>query len=652
MASREQSIQTIISKYGKYLPAEKVQQLKTALQNAGSNFTAISNTIGSSALDNELIQGKTGGAGMQKMRSAVDNIISQVGPKRPQGGARSRPTGNAGVSHRPPSAPKPAPTPKGGAIVRSPGGNLASSRPVSSGKGGAIVPSPGGQMTPPKGKGFGLNLIRDGAISAGLFLAEKLAQSMGTKGAAKGSLLGGDAPVYQTPLNNITAEEEAADSTRTNTDRLMGRGGEQSTPPLPQKDIRGSKTPGSAEPAETNAGEGKAMDAADEHRPGAGYPEGVVRPEDYPTNPGEVQPSRTTDDSSGSGGSETRTSATGVTQKGLTLGGINKLYSSLSKADQMVAGDLPSASKYLSNALPVSVKTEQTQFELVDRDPVSGELRDTKVDFTKGGKFTQPDSTETVSTPRTVPTPAKPGLRPTNVDFNKGGEFTVPDSTETISVPRTMPGTTGGNPADPQDGASPKPDRVERLSQLPVFQGVNGTEFGGEEPDDSSLVSPMYANAERNKARAAFLDPNNKGYSAIRARDRAVGAFDQNGTGVVNIDGELRQFNDGMSADARFALSGGLNSNEEATAFLNKYVKTKVAPADNQGTASEQTDTTLTPGDAPAPVADPQPSRAPSSNGRTNFTVEQSQIPSSNASKAEWDKYFKSLEGGELTRMP
>ena len=252
----------------------------------------------------------------------------------------------------------------------------------------------------------------------------------------------------------------------------------------------------------------------------------------------------------------------------------------------------------------------------------------------------------------TAETP-KTGLRNTNVDFNKGGEFTVPDSTDTISVPRTMPDSTGGNPSNPQDGTSSKPDRVDRMRQLSVFQGVNGTEFGGEEPDDSSLVSPMYANAERNKARAAFLDPNNKGYSSIRARDRSMGTFDQNGTGVINIGGKLYEFNDGMSADARFARSGGLSSNEEAQAFLEKYAKTQVQAADPEtpeASSTEKPDSSAT-ADTPEAPATSQ-TTVPSSNGRTNFTVQQNQIPSANASQEEWDKYFKAVDSGQLTRMP
>ena len=218
-------------------------------------------------------------------------------------------------------------------------------------------------------------------------------------------------------------------------------------------DLRGSDKPGSNTPAKTNAGEGKAMDAADEHRPGAGYPAGVVRPADYTSKPGQVQP-----DLSGTGGSTTKVSPSGIVQKGLTLGGINQLYASLNEAGKMSKGDLPEANKFLSEALPVSgIDTEQTEFELVDRDPVSGKQRTSGVDF-KG-------ESEAFETPG--------------------------DDYQPLGTPKTMPGTTGGNPEDPQDGASEKPDRVERLRQLPFARnsrdGMGRSEaFGGEEPDDSS----------------------------------------------------------------------------------------------------------------------------------------------------------------------
>ena len=68
------------------------------------------------------------------------------------------------------------------------------------------------------------------AGAAGLTGAYALTTSAGTKGASRMSLLGGDAPVYQTPFNNVTEEEVKADSGYTPTDRLMGKPSRGSLP--------------------------------------------------------------------------------------------------------------------------------------------------------------------------------------------------------------------------------------------------------------------------------------------------------------------------------------------------------------------------------------------------------------------------------------
>ena len=57
-------------------------------------------------------------------------------------------------------------------------------------------------------------------------------------------------------------------------------------------DRRGSDKPGSATPASTNAGEGRAMSSAETSRAGAGFPTGVIRPQDYSVNPGGRQSAR------------------------------------------------------------------------------------------------------------------------------------------------------------------------------------------------------------------------------------------------------------------------------------------------------------------------------------------------------------------------
>ena len=254
---------------------------------------------------------------------------------------------------------------------------------------------------------------------------------------------------------------------------------------------------------------------------------------------------------------ETRTSpVTGITQNGkkLGLGDINGLFASLNKRDQMSAGELPSANKFFSEALPT---TEQASEQ-------GGEL------------------------PAAQPTPAK----------------------------------TGGNPENLGDGTSDKPDVADQIRQLrmqrqsgrgsrkdPRNRGGGDEEpFGGVDTTKGNGMSK-----ERMAARAAFLDEGNKGYAAIRARDRAVGAFHQYDKGGMKIGDDIHMFNEGMSKDARFELAGGkIDSKEAAQSFLNKYVQGfgETAPTDSpaEPPASEQTDTTLT----PAPPRNPSTAEKPS----------------------------------------
>ena len=66
---------------------------------------------------------------------------------------------------------------------------------------------------------------------------------------------------------------------------------------LPKRDLRGSATPGSIDAAVNNLNEGIIMDRAEKFRPGAGFPEGITRPGDYPVlSDGEVnKPEQITD---------------------------------------------------------------------------------------------------------------------------------------------------------------------------------------------------------------------------------------------------------------------------------------------------------------------------------------------------------------------
>lgn len=130
----------------------------------------------------------------------------------------------------------------------------------------------------PKTRG-GSGWMRTLAQALGLYGAEALAKSAGTPGSARMSEFGlgptgtgSDAPVYQTPFNNVKPQ-------RGNTREMV--------------DIRGSVTPGSSEAAATNLGEGIQMQIAGRHRTGAGFPEGVVRPEYYPVLSGGTAPKET-----------------------------------------------------------------------------------------------------------------------------------------------------------------------------------------------------------------------------------------------------------------------------------------------------------------------------------------------------------------------
>ena len=269
--------------------------------------------------------------------------------------------------------------------------------------------------------------------------------------------------------------------------------------------------------------------------------------------------------SGGKGGSDSRVSPKGVVQRVFTLGGINELFASLSSADRkggavMTAGELPSGSKFLSEALPT----------------------------TKGGE-------EQAAKPFTL----------SQTDIDEGydsSDGAYPGKATAFNQTPTTPETTS-NPSDAQDGASEKPTIADNIRTVRMERN-SGTNWGARTAADNS--------DERLKARAAFLDPNNKGYGAIRARDRAVGAFDQFGVGGVNIDGKVYNFKDGMSRDARFELSGGLGSKEQAQEFLNKYVQTvqetpepaevptntSAVTPEPEAPASEQTNTTL---QTPAP---------------------------------------------------
>ena len=166
-----------------------------------------------------------------------------------------------------------------------------------------------------------------------------------------------------------------------------------------------------------------------------------------------------------------------------------------------------------------------------------------------------------------------------------------------------MPMTTGRDSSDEQEGVSDKSDIADNVRQIRMhrnkrdqLEGFSVDEpFGGKDETKGNGMT-----AGRRAAISGFLDEGNKGYAAIRARDRAVGAFHQYDKGGMKIGDDIHMFNEGMSKDARFELAGGkIDSKEAAQSFLNKYVQGfgETAPTDSPAEpgVSEQTATTLAP---------------------------------------------------------
>ena len=164
------------------------------------------------------------------------------------------------------------------------------------------------------------------------------------------------------------------------------------------------------------------------------------------------------------------------------------------------------------------------------------------------------------------------GATPSNV----GGKYSM--GSGDISIENTgykinsgsVPGTVGGNPADPQDGTSSKPDvadkirtvRMERQSgrgsrRDPRNRGEDPDMFGGPEPSDASLVSPMYKNAKRNAIREAFFAGETSVKGAVAANAVAGYGKDSNGQAVFNVGGELVYAKDGSMAKAKNAAMEG-----------------------------------------------------------------------------------------------
>ena len=271
----------------------------------------------------------------------------------------------------------------------------------------------------------------------------------------------------------------------------------------------------------------------------------VDTPTDYPTEAvtKTIKPSRDYQKEAGE-----RTSSEGVAQYGQTLGGLN----TFNKGFLGEGYDLTDIqSTYQSEALPATL-AGITQLE---KPLVEGATPTQKPKVTSTDEPSVPYGTQ-------LPEGGKP--------------FASTDS--------YTPYSTGGNPSDAQDGTSPQPDRVERLRQI----GFNGADFSGAEPDDSTLVSPMYANKKRNEIRRTFLDYEGSSVKAAVAANAVAGfGKDSNGDPRFNYGGELVNAKEGMEWKAKDAAMRGVDPTE--------FLQTKIAEVKDTATSDVTTEDTSTP---------------------------------------------------------
>ena len=168
------------------------------------------------------------------------------------------------------------------------------------------------------------------------------------------------------------------------------------------------------------------------------------------------------------------------------------------------------------------------------------------------------------------------GAAPSPLDKGLAGAegLTMQDTGYTIGE-SSVPGTVGRS-GSAQEGSSSKPDIAEEVRTIrmnrnsgrgsrrdPRNRGEDADMFGGPEPSDASLVSPMYANAKRNKIRSTFLDHEGSSVQAAAAANAVAGyGKDSNADARFNVGGELVYAKEGMQQKAKNAAMMGKDPRE------------------------------------------------------------------------------------------
>ena len=309
-----------------------------------------------------------------------------------------------------------------------------------------------------------------------------------------------------------------------------------------------SKTPPTAQPPSKVKPSASLSIPPSAAQPGTGPKNNTVGSDSDPDEPGLQGPG---DPKGPPTGPTPRVNANGLVSYGKDLSSLNAFTSAFTGGYEIAdiksafqSNDLPSAYQSGSN----KISTEETPYELPDGATPSN----------VGGKYTM-----------------------------SGVDTSLQDTGYKIDG-KSVPGSLGGNPADPQDGTSDKPDIAESVRQVrmerqsgrgsrrdPRNRGEDPDMFGGPEPSDASLVSPMYANSKRNKIRSTFLDHEGSSVQATAAANAVAGyGKDSNADARFNVGGELVYAKDGMQQKAKNAAMMG----QDPTQFLDMPATSDVQP--------------------------------------------------------------------------
>ena len=164
------------------------------------------------------------------------------------------------------------------------------------------------------------------------------------------------------------------------------------------------------------------------------------------------------------------------------------------------------------------------------------------------------------------------GATPSNV----GGKYTMDGVDTSIQSTgyqisdKSVPGTVGGNPADPQDGTSDKPDVAENIRQVRMRRKGPRDEgsFRGFQIDQANemaqtSVSNTKGNGQTKLRRdivSTFLNHEGNSVQAVTAARAVAGVGnDSNGDDVYNVDGKLVYAKPGEERKAINTLMSGHN---------------------------------------------------------------------------------------------